>query len=180
MRIFLVGVGCVGKTTIGVKAANLLGYNFFDLDKEIERFFKISIERLQSKFSTIHSYRIEAAKALVHVLNQTENGNSVIALTPSGLMGGFWRVVKKKTGTTIVLIDKPENILERIVFFDKDSNMLKAQLTEKEKRLYLREIKKDITYFSKPYTRADYQVDISGLDIGKAALKVAGVAKSLP
>jgi shikimate kinase len=88
MRIFLTGVSCVGKTAIGEKLAVLLNSNFFDLDDEVESFFNMSIERLQNKFITIHSFRDEAAKALVHLLNQPERQDSVIALPPSGLMGG--------------------------------------------------------------------------------------------
>jgi hypothetical protein len=42
MRIFLTGVGCVGKTTIGINLAELLDVNFFDLDDEIEMFFNTS------------------------------------------------------------------------------------------------------------------------------------------
>jgi len=53
MRIFISGVGCVGKTTIGSKLAEIMGYNFFDLDAEIEKYFNISIERLQNKFYTM-------------------------------------------------------------------------------------------------------------------------------
>jgi len=177
MRIFLTGVGCVGKTTIGAKVAELSGSCFFDLDQEIERFFEISIERLQNKFLTTHSYHKEAAKALVHVLNWPESKNSVIALPPSGLMGGFWRVVKKNKGIKIVLTDKPENILERIQFYDIDSHPIEKQLTEKEKRLYLKEIKKDITYFRKTYERADFHVDICGLDVVGAAEKVRKAAE---
>ena len=67
MRIFLTGVGSVGKTTVGKELAALLAVKFFDLDHEIETFFGTSIERLQSKYLTIHSYRNEAAKALVHL-----------------------------------------------------------------------------------------------------------------
>ncbi|MBW2228121.1 MAG: shikimate kinase, partial [Deltaproteobacteria bacterium] len=48
MRIFLTGVGCIGKTTIGKKMGELLGVRFFDLDNEIESFFETSIERLQN------------------------------------------------------------------------------------------------------------------------------------
>ena len=39
MRVFLTGVSCVGKTTVGKELAELLGANFFDLDDEIEMFF---------------------------------------------------------------------------------------------------------------------------------------------
>jgi len=40
MKIFLLGVSCVGKTTIGKRLAERLGYAFFDLDTEIEQFYR--------------------------------------------------------------------------------------------------------------------------------------------
>jgi shikimate kinase len=172
MRIFVLGISCVGKTTIGSILASRLGCRFFDLDEEIERFFGTSIERLQNKFLTIHSYRDEAAKALVHILAQPNSQDCVIALPPSGLMGGYLRVLKKAAGTTVVLVDAPENILDRITFYDIDSRPIQKQLTQKERGLYLREIKKDFTYFRKTYDRADMQVHISGLDAEGAAEKV--------
>jgi len=67
MRIFLTGISCVGKTTIGMRLATLLGCQFFDLDDEIENFFSISTERLQEKFLTIYSFREESSKALKYL-----------------------------------------------------------------------------------------------------------------
>ena len=179
MRIFLTGVGCVGKTTIGKILGELLGVRFFDLDNEIERFFETSIERLQNRFLTIHSFRNEAAKALVHLLNRPESRDCVIALPPSGLMGGYLRAIKKTNGITAVVTDKPENILDRIRFFDIDSRPIKKKLTPREKKLYLREIRKDITYFRTSYQRANLEVDISGLDAEQAARKVKDAVKEL-
>jgi shikimate kinase len=172
MRIFLTGVSCVGTTTIGIKLAELLNVTFFDLDDDLEFFFKPIIERLQNKFLTIHSFRDEAAKALVHLLNQPESQDSIIALPPGGLMGGYLRVIKKTNGITAVITDKPETILRRIRFFDIDSRPIEKKLSSKDKKLHLREIKKDITYFGKSYHRANLQVDISGLNQEQAALKV--------
>lgn len=172
MRVFLTGVGCVGKTTVGRELAELLGVKFFDLDHEIETFFGTSIERLQNKFLTIHSYRNEAVKALVHLLNRPTSRHSVIALPPSGMMGGYLRAIKKSTCITVVLNDKPENILERITFYDIDSNLIEKDLTAKEKRLCLREIKKDITYFRKTYERAHLRIDISDIEPKQAARRV--------
>lgn len=169
MRIFLTGVSCVGKTTVGKKLAELLSVEFFDMDHEIETFFCTSIERLQEKFLTIHSFRNEAAKVLVDLLNRPESQNSVIALPPSGLMGGYLRVIKKSAGITVVLNDKPENILARIIFYDIDSKLVERDLTTEEKRQYLREIKKDITYFRKSYERAHLWIDITDLDSQQAA-----------
>jgi shikimate kinase len=82
------------------------------------------------------------------------------------------RVLKKTNGTIVVLNDRPENILERIRFYDIDSRPMEKKLTAKEKKLYLREIKKDITYFRKSYQRANLQVDIAGLNPEQAAWKV--------
>lgn len=172
MRVFLTGVGCVGKTTIGRRLSELLGLGFFDLDEEIEIFFGTSIERLQNRFITMHSFREEAANALVDLLGRPESRESVIALPPSGLMGRYLRVLKKTAGTRVVLQDMPENILERIVFYDVDSRPIEKSLEAAEKRLYLREIKKDITYFRSSYERANLQVDISGLDVDEAAQRV--------
>lgn len=44
MKVFLVGVSCVGKSAIGALLAKKLNYNFYDLDDEIESFFDTSIE----------------------------------------------------------------------------------------------------------------------------------------
>ncbi len=172
MRIFIVGVSCVGKTVVGAKLAALLGCPFFDLDDEIESFFSMPIERLQEKFLTMYSFRQEAAKALKYLLEREDNGNSVIALPPSGLMGNYWRVVKKANGVIVALTDDAANILERITFYDKDSHLIEKHLTKKEKLFYLKDIKKDITYFGRTYKRADLSVRISGLGPEQAAKKV--------
>lgn len=179
MRLLLTGVGCVGKTTVGRRAADLMGLPFFDLDDEVETFFGTSIERLQSRLLTPHSYRNEAAKALLHLLERPESRHSVIALPPSGLMGGYLRVIKRSTGVIVVLQDEPENILERITFFDIDSNPVERCLTADEKRAYLRQIKKDVTYFDRTYARAHLRVDIAGLDVEAAARKVKETVEEL-
>lgn len=179
MRIFLTGVGCVGKSTIGKKLGELLGISFYDLDFEVESFFETSIERLQNKFLSIHSFRDEAAKVLVHLLNRSESENCVIALPPSGLMGGYLRAIKKANGTIVVITDKPENILARISFYDIDSHPIEMNLTPKDKKLYLREIKKDITYFRASYQRATVQIDVSELNADQAADKVKKTIEKL-
>jgi shikimate kinase len=176
MRVFLAGVACVGKTTVGARLADLLGCLFFDLDLEVERFYETSIERLQSRYLTSHSFRLAASRALTHVLSKVENSNWVIALPPSGLMGSYWRVVKKTQDATIVVLkDVPENILKRITFYDIDSCREQRTLTECEKALYLREIKEDISYFSRSFRKAHMSVDITGCNPEEASRKVGSV-----
>jgi shikimate kinase len=45
-------------------------------------------------------------------------------------------------------------------------------LSAEERRAYLREIRKDITYFRTSYKRADLTVDIAGLGVVDAARRV--------
>ena len=89
------------------------------------------------------------------------------------------RAIKKVKVTTVVINDKPENILKRIRFYDLDSRQIEKKLTSKEKKLYLKEIKKDFTYFRNSYQRANLQVDISGLDQDQAARKVKQAVEEL-
>jgi shikimate kinase len=173
MRIFLAGVSCVGKTTIGAELAGLLEYRFFDLDVETERFFETSIERLRCRHLTSHDFRRAASQALKHVLSREDTYNCVIALPPSGLLGGYWKVVNETRDATIVVLrDTPENILRRITFYDIDSRPVQQNLTDREKGLYLREIKRDIAYFSRSFRRAHVSVDITGCGPDEASRKI--------
>ena len=179
MIIYIVGISCVGKTTIGAKLAALLNCSFFDLDDEIEKFFSMPIELLQDKFSTIYSFREEASKALDYLLKLEDSQNSVIALPPSGLMHGYWQVIKKTTGITVVITDEAENILNRVIFFDKESKPIKKYLSNEDKKYYLREIKKDIAYFNRTYKRANIFFNITGLDADQSAVKLESAIKKI-
>jgi len=181
MRIFLAGVSCVGKTTIGAQLAGLLEYRFFDLDVETERFFETSIEHLRSRHLTSHDFRRAASQALQHVLSREDSYNCVIALPPSGLLGGYWKVVNEtRDATIIVLWDTPENILKRITFYDVDSRPVQKNLTDHEKDLYLQEIKRDITYFSRSFRRAHVFADITGCSPDEASRKIKDALTPAP
>lgn len=163
MRVSLVGVSCVGTTTIGRILAYRRGWPFFDLDEEIERHFGLSIERLQARFLTGYSYRKECAVVLEHIA--TANPDCVIALPPSGLRDAFLRILRRVPGVTVAVHDTPENILKRITFYDIDSRLIEKHLSGEERILYLKEIMGDISYFKRSYERADLQVTITGLDL---------------
>ena len=120
----------------------------------------------------MNSFRKEASKALSHLLSLESSRECVIALPPSGLMSHYWNVVNRSKGLTIALNDKPENILRRITFYDKNSKPMKRHLTKDGRAYFRSEIKKDITYFSKSYKKADISVDVSGLNIEESAFKV--------
>jgi shikimate kinase len=96
-------------------------------------------------------------------------------------MGGYWKVVSGTRGAVIVVLrDTPENILERITFYDIDSRPLQMYLTDREKRLHLREIKRDIAYFGRSFHRAHMSVDIAGCDPGEASRKIRDALTPAP
>lgn len=175
MRILLVGVGCVGKTVIGAILARRLGWLFFDLDEEIERYFSTPIERLQARFVTGYSYRKECSVVLRRIV--VDNPTCIVALSPSGLRDAYLRVVRKVSCLTVAIADRPENILQRVAFYDIDSKLYEKHLTDEEKQYYLKEIKKDITFFKKSYQRADLHVDIAGLDAEASAKLIEDLVK---
>ncbi len=178
MRVLLVGLACVGKTTIGRLLAGRIGCPFFDLDQEIERHFGTSLERLHNRFLTDYSYRKEVSVVLKHIL--TQNHDCVIALAPTGLRDAYLRVIKKVHCVTVAIEDTPENIVQRITFYDIDSRLIDKHLTDEEKRLYRKEIKKEITYFKKSYQRANFHADIAGLDAEASAAMIEELLLQCP
>jgi len=179
MRIFLTGISCVGKTTIGKILAERLRHPFFNLDTEIELYFGESIERLRSRHMTGHSYSYKVGAVVLNdILFKRNSSNSVIALPPSGLMYAYLRIVKKIEGVVVAITDRPENILKRITFYDIDSKPIEKELNDREAAHYLKEIKKDLTYFGKSYKRAHLMVDIAGLTVDCSVSRIHNAIQS--
>ena len=145
-------MSCVGKTTIGKMLADKIGYSFFDLDKEIQDYYGKPIGRIQDECLTMNGYREKASVVLDELLSK--NIDSVIAGTPSGLKFSYLQVYKRHLDKELISIwlnDSFENILDRLVFFDKDSNPINERLDEADKKGYLKEIKADYNYFKDSY-----------------------------
>jgi len=142
-----------------------LGYSFFDLDKEVEAYYQKSIERIQDEFITMDEFRDKASVVLDYILSK--NIDSVISGTPAGLKFSYLQIykkhVKKRVIISIHIKDKPENIVNRLTFYDKDSKPIQIIMDESKKKKYLREIIKDYNYFKDSYNRADIQLDINGI-----------------
>ena len=172
MKVLLTGVACVGKSTAGAELASLLGVPFFDLDTEVEAFYGDSIPRLQARFLTVNNFRRKACRVLTDVLSRSDATQCVIALPPSGLRPPYWNVIKASGSIVVVMRDDPVNILDRIVFFDDDSRPMHKELTPDEREFYLDDIKKDVRYFARSYSKADVAVEINGLSPVEAAKKI--------
>lgn len=167
MIIYLVGISCVGKTTIGKMLAEKINFSFFDLDEEIQNFYKKPIERIQDECFSMNEYRKKASIVLDNLFSKEIN--SVISGTPSGLKYSYLQVYRKhkldKDLYSIHIKDSFENILERLTFYDKDSNPIQEKLDDSKKKRYLKEIKADYNYFRDSYNRADFKIDIKNVPL---------------
>ncbi len=184
MIIYLVGISCVGKTTIGKMLADKIGYSFFDLDEEIESFYKKPIERIQNECLTMNEYREKASVVLDKLFSR--DIDSVISGTPSGLKFSYLQVYKKhrhKNLISICLNDSFTNILNRLTFYDKDSNPITEIMDESKKKKYLKLIRSDYNYFKDSYKRADFQINIENVsleNIPDLIIKTIGLNELMP
>ena len=77
----------------------------------------------------------------------------------------FSKLLEDENILAIELQDKLENILKRLVYADEDDNVFPLEITtEKERKYYLSEIKKDITFFKRTYAKITNKFDMNGED----------------
>ncbi len=167
MILYLVGISCVGKTTIGKRLAEKIDFSFFDLDIEIQKYYSKPIERIQDECFSMNGYREKASKVLDYLF--AKNIDSVISGTPSGLKYSYLQVYKKhkadKDLYSIQINDSHENVLDRLTFYDKDSNPIIEKLDDSKKKRYLKKIKADYNFFRDSYKRADFKIDINNISL---------------
>ena len=185
MIIYLVGMACVGKTTIGRMLAEEIGFTFFDLDAMTEEFYQKPIERIHDECLTIYGYTQKASIVLDSIFSK--NIDSVVSGTPAGLQFSCLHVYKRhkkdKALYSIHLYDSFENVLNRLTFYDKDSQPISEPMNEAKRKGYLREIRADYRYFESSYKRADLQIDIEHLklqDIPKRIIEILSEQGQLP
>ncbi len=170
MKIMIVGVSCVGKSTVGKLLADRLGYRFFDFDFEVEAFFDSHITFLKRKYLTERIYRENASVVLAKILRENSD-DFVIAMPPSGLMDSYWRIIRKDNQLiTVALKDKARNILKRLTFYDDYSRLMEEPVvTKKNEKRYRHDIALDNEYFGVSYRKAKIHLSVEGKTAQQAA-----------
>lgn len=100
MRIFISGVSCVGKSTVGRQLAEATGYRFLDLDNEVEQYFGKPIFYLQKEGIGLESYRAKLALVLKNIVTE-QRDDYIIALPPSGFRSIYWKIIQSVNPTTM-------------------------------------------------------------------------------
>ncbi len=136
MKIYLIGYRCTGKTTIGKILANMLNYDFMDIDKEIELETKSSIVSIVNN-SGWDSFRKFEKEFLI----KTCNSEDVVISTGGGIViDRENRELLKKNGISIWLFADINVILNRL-YNDQNTSLSRPNLTseniEDETRLLI-------------------------------------------
>ncbi len=108
--IFLTGFSGSGKSTIGPLLANSLGYDFLDIDKEIERRAGKSINRIFAEEGEAH-FRALELETLESIIG---GSNLVVSLGGGVLQNDRCFSLVTSSGTLVYLHASPEVLAKRL------------------------------------------------------------------
>lgn len=96
MRIYIVGVPCVGKSTIGKVLAEKLGNIFINFDSEVEKRMGEFISTLKNRHFNEYGYREEVKHILQDILKENKS-DVVITMPPGGMFSQIFKNFKEKS-----------------------------------------------------------------------------------
>jgi len=170
-RIYLAGFMGAGKSTIGPILANTLGWNYYDLDKEIEKakgkkiteVFKLEGETSFREFeSTLLRKLIEKDRLIISLGGGTMTNEENLELI-------------KRTGKVFYLKASPEAIYKRLKFKrDRPSLFIDGNFPSSKEKL-AEVIEKLLREREKFYLLSDYIIPTDNIPVGKTVDKIARI-----
>ncbi|MBQ3414783.1 MAG: AAA family ATPase [Clostridia bacterium] len=161
MKILLFGISNVGKSTIGKQLSRKLEYDFDDLDEEIKRQYG-KIDNFQLEYPFDYERHRKRGEILKEIIDKYDD-NVVIAVSVINYSRIINDIIKNKEILAIEIQDKPENILKRLVYADEEDKIFQINISNiEQQKYYLKDIKKDITYYKKIYSKIENKFYIDG------------------
>ena len=160
---YLAGFMTAGKSTIGPILANTLGWEFYDLDKEVEK-------KEGTKITELFNRRGEEyfRKSETEILRKLSGRNEVIISLGGGAIASDenFRIIKS-SGKIIYLKSSPEIVYKRLRFKrDRPAFIFEGdELPSKEE--FLRRINELLEARKKYYEQCDFIVDTDTQKVGK-------------
>ena len=126
-KITLIGMMGTGKSKFGRQLANILKYNFYDIDHMIEKEFKITIRQLFQKHGEVFFRKIEKKTISDLILNINKNKEKVI-ISLGG--GGFDNEETRNlllNNTNVIWLNTPLDVLVQRVRDGSKRPMIKGE-----------------------------------------------------
>jgi shikimate kinase len=161
--IYLTGFMASGKSTIGPIVANTIGWNFFDLDKLIEKEYGKSIKQIFEEDGEDHFRKLET-----ETLKKTsELENNIIALGGGTVASDKNLDIIKSSGYLFYLESSPEEIYKRLRFKRDRPALLFKSDEEPSKIEFLEKINSLLKMRIKYYSQADVKINTDNYTVGK-------------
>ena len=168
MIIAFFGVTCVGKTTIGRIVADVLHYDFFDLDAEMKSFYNDTIIGIQ-RGCIGDELDTKKATVLKDVLGRCGD-TAVISMSPIYYTVKYKLMFRNNKVFSILLQDSHENIAKRLIDTDDDGNVIED--LERDLKTDIKDIRYFISRYKKAFERIEYKHDIAGKTADVAAIEI--------
>lgn len=160
---YLTGFMAAGKSTIGPILANTLGWNFYDLDKEVEKEEKLKVVEIFEQKG--EEYFRKSETALLEKLSQDDD--SIISLGGGAIASDVNFRIIKSTGKIIYLKSSPEMAYKRLRFKrDRPAFVFEGEEVP-SKEEFLERINKLLESRKKYYEQADFVIDTDNQTVGK-------------
>lgn len=160
---YLTGFMSAGKSTIGPILANTLGWNFYDLDKEVEKEERMKIVEIYERKGEDYFRKTETT--LLEKLSQDDE--SIISLGGGAIASDINFKIIKSTGKIIYLKSSPEMAYRRLRFKrDRPAFVFEGEEVP-SKEEFLERINKLLDSRKKYYEQADFVIDTDNQTVGK-------------
>ncbi len=149
MNILLFGISNVGKTSVGIVLAQKLGYDFYDLDEEVKKYYKITLEEFVNT-GTLRERDQKRGLVIDRILRKKQD--KVFAISPIAYSEIFNVHLFRKDVIAIDMLDTPNHIFDRLVFSDENDEVYEdEEYKNSHKEYYLSDIQEDIVFYERSY-----------------------------
>lgn len=168
-NVYLTGFMGAGKSTIGPILANTIGWDYFDVDLEIENKIKRKIVEIFESDGEEYFREIERET----IKNLSKGNNLIISLGGGAIAYRNNIDFLKQNGVIIYLKVSPAIVFERLKS-RKDRPLLLSGKSENEsKQSYINNVERLIESREVFYNQADYTFSTDNISIGKVVDKLA-------
>ncbi len=171
--IILIGYRGVGKTTIGKKLAEVLGYDFCDTDREIIRLKKKEIAEIVEKEGWQEFRKLEKK-----VLQSLRKRRKIVAATGGGavLHRDEWDILRKEA--VVIWLTADKDIVFNRIRNDDTSRMQRPSLTGGD---VIAEIELVLRERTPLYTKtAHFQVDTGKYTVAQSVRQIQNQLEATP
>lgn len=169
MRIYLTGFMTSGKSTIGPILANVLGLEFFDLDREIENDERLTVVDIFEKHG--EQYFRDAESKILNKLSQKDQ--IVVSLGGGTITNTNNFEMMKNCGKIIYLKVSPNTLYKRLRHKTDRPIFRDLVLGNNSEEDFLKRIKDLLEKRRELYERADIIIDTEITPLGQTVDRIA-------